>query len=278
MNKDVKDKVKEYYGGIAKSVDENSKSSCCGGTSCCSTSSCCGSISEESIIYKGEDLAKLPIEAVNASLGCANPLLLARLKEGETVLDLGSGGGIDVLLASRYVGDTGRIYGLDMTDEMLELANKNKAKMGVKNVEFLKGYIEDIPLPDNTVDAIISNCVINLSDDKERALSEAYRVIREGGRLAISDIISLREVPADIRKIAELWVGCIAGALNVDEYKRILQKVGFRDIQVEPVHIYTKEIVQELIRGRHELQETFKDLQWEQIDGAFAGAYIKAIK
>lgn len=278
MNDDVKGKVKEYYGEIAKSVNENSKSSCCGGSSCCSTTSCCDSISDESIIYKGEHLADLPIEAVNASLGCANPLLLAQLKEGETVLDLGSGGGIDVLLATRYVGSTGKIYGLDMTDEMLELANKNKARMGVQNVEFLKGYIEDIPLPDHTVDAVISNCVINLSEDKEKALSEAYRVIKEGGRLAISDIISLKEVPADVRKMAELWVGCIAGALSMEDYKTILQKVGFKDIQVEPVHIYTKDIVQELIRGRRELQETFKDLQWDQIDGAFAGAYIKAIK
>ncbi|MFZ5351458.1 MAG: arsenite methyltransferase [Bacillota bacterium] len=278
MNSNVKDKVKEYYGGIAESVNNSSKSSCCGGSSCCSATSCCDSISDGSRIYKGEDLANLPIEAVNASLGCANPLLLAQLKEGETVLDLGSGGGIDVLLATRYVGSTGKIYGLDMTDEMLELANKNKARMGVQNVEFLKGYIEDIPLPNNTVDAVISNCVINLSDDKEKALSEAYRVIKKGGRLAISDIISLKEVPAAVRQMAELWVGCIAGALSMEEYKNILQKAGFKNILIEPVHIYTKDIVQELIKGRRELQNIFNDLQWDQIDGAFAGAYIKAIK
>lgn len=279
MNHGVKEKVKEYYGGIARSVNSKGKSSCCGGSSCCSSSSsCCDSISDSSIIYSGEELGNLPIEAVNASLGCANPLLLAQLKEGEVVLDLGSGGGIDVLLASRYVGSKGKIYGLDMTDEMLELANKNKAKMGVENVEFLKGYIEDIPLPDNTVDAVISNCVINLSDDKEKALSEAYRVIKEGGRLAISDIISLKDIPDDVRKMAELWVGCIAGSLSIEEYKTILEKAGFKNIQIEPVHIYTKDVVEEIINGRHELLETFKDLQWEQIDGAFAGAYIKAVK
>lgn len=276
---DVKEKVKEYYGGIAKSVSNNSKSSCCAGSSCCDTSSsCCGSVSDDSIIYKGERLESLPIEAINASLGCANPLLLAQLKEGEIVLDLGSGGGIDVLLATRYVGKTGKIYGLDMTDEMLELANKNKAKMGVENVEFMKGYIEDVPLADNTVDAVISNCVINLSDDKERALSEAYRVIKAGGRLAISDIVSMKDIPEDLRKMAEMWVGCIAGALNIDEYKTILEKVGFKNIKIEPVHVYTKDIVEGLISGRPELKQTFMDLPWDQIDGAFAGAYIKAVK
>jgi len=220
MSSDVKEKVKSYYGGIAKKVNTQSKSSCCGGSSCCSN------INDDSIIYKGENLEHLPIEAVNASLGCANPLLLAGLKEGETVLDLGSGGGIDVLLATRYVGSTGKIYGLDMTDEMLELANKNKRKMGVRNVEFIKGYIEDIPLNDNTVDAVISNCVINLSDDKEKALAEAYRVVKEGGRLAISDIVVLKDVPQELKDMAELWVGCIAGALSMEQYKTWALKIS----------------------------------------------------
>lgn len=278
MSYDVKEKVKEYYGGIAKSINSSEKSSCCGGSSCCSSSSCCGSISDSSFIYSGEDLENLPKEAINASLGCANPLLLAQLKEGETVLDLGSGGGIDVLTATKYVGSKGKIYGLDMTDEMLELANKNKAKMGVENVEFLKGYIEDIPLHDNTVDAVISNCVINLSDDKEKALSEAYRVIKKGGRLAISDIISLKPVPDEIKRMAEMWVGCIAGALSIEEYRSILEKVGFTDIEITPVHIYKKEIISDVFKEKKYLSKTDLHEILEQVDEAFAGAYIKAKK
>jgi len=272
MNFDIKQKVKEYYGGIAKQVDKQTKSSCCGGASCCDP------ISDDSLIYQGENLDNLPIEAVNASLGCANPLMLAQLKEGETVLDLGSGGGIDVLLATKYVGSSGKIYGLDMTDEMLQLANKNKAKMGVENVEFLKGYIEDIPLKDNLVDAVISNCVINLSEDKEKALSEAYRVIKTGGRLAISDIIVLKDVPQDVKKAAEMWVGCIAGALSVEEYRGILEKVGFRDIDIKPVHIYTKDVIEELLNQKKHLFDVDVSQLLELADGAFAGAYIKALK
>jgi arsenite methyltransferase len=272
MNYDIKEKVKEYYGGIAKKVDGKAKSSCCGG------SSCCDSISDDSIIYQGESLKELPMEAINASLGCANPLLLAQLKEGETVLDLGSGGGIDVLLSSRYVGSEGKIYGLDMTDEMVELANKNKARMGVENVEFIKGYIEDIPLQDNTIDAVISNCVINLSDDKEKALSEAYRVVKAGGRLAISDIIVLKDVPSEIKKAAEMWVGCIAGALSTDEYRTILEKVGFKDIEIKPVHIYTKDVINEIMQEKSHLLKVGIGDVLESVDGAFAGAYIKAIK
>lgn len=272
MNYDVKEKVKEYYGGIAKTVNGKTKSSCCGG------SSCCDSISDDSIIYQGENLKELPIEAINASLGCANPLLLAQLKEGETVLDLGSGGGIDVLLSTKYVGSKGKIYGLDMTDEMLELANKNKARMGVENVEFIKGYIEDIPLDDNIVDAVISNCVINLSEDKEKALSEAYRVLKEGGRLAVSDIIVLKDVPEDIKKAAEMWVGCIAGALSVEEYRTILEKVGFKNIEITPVHIYTKDVITDLLGEKKHLLKFDVTGMLESVDGAFAGAYIKAYK
>jgi arsenite methyltransferase len=272
MSSDIKQQVKDYYGGIANKVNSQSKSSCCGG------SSCCGSISDDSIIYKNENLESLPIEAINASLGCANPLFLAQLKEGETVLDLGSGGGIDVLLATKYVGSQGKIYGLDMTDEMLELANKNKAKMGVHNVEFIKGYIEDIPLSDNTVDAVISNCVINLSEDKEKVLSEAYRAIKEGGRLAISDIIVLKDVPQEIKSAAEMWVGCIAGALSVKDYESILKKVGFKNIEVKPVHVYTKDVIKDMLDEKsHLLTIDFSNIL-EQVDGAFAGAYIKAVK
>ncbi len=273
MGNDIREQVKSYYGEIAEKVNKENKSSCCGGGS-----SCCKGVSDDSIIYRGESLEHLPIEAVNASLGCANPLLLAKLKEGETVLDLGSGGGIDVLLASKYVGSTGKIYGLDMTDEMLALANRNKLSMGVRNVEFLKGYIEDVPLPDNTIDAVISNCVINLSEDKEKALSEAYRVIKEGGRLAISDIIVLKDVPEDIRKMAELWVGCIAGALSTGEYRSILEKVGFKNIKIEPVHIYTKDVITELLQEKEHLIKLELGDTLDSLDGAYAGAYIKATK
>jgi ubiquinone/menaquinone biosynthesis C-methylase UbiE len=272
MSYDIKQQVKNYYGGIAKEVNKQSKSSCCGASSCCDT------ISDDSIIYQNENLDSLPIEAINASLGCANPLFLAQLKEGETVLDLGSGGRIDVLLATKYVGSKGKIYGLDMTDEMLELANKNKRKMGIENVEFIKGYIEDIPMADRTVDAVISNCVINLSEDKEKALGEAYRVIKEGGRLAISDIIVLKDVPQEIKKAAEAWVGCIAGALSAEEYRIILEKVGFNNIEIKPVHIYTKEVVKDLLQQKqHLISVDFSNIL-DQVDGAFAGAYIKAIK
>ena len=272
MGNDIKQQVKDYYGGIAKKVNKQSKSSCCGGSSCCSN------ISDDSIIYQNENLENLPIEAINASLGCANPLFLAQLKEGEVVLDLGSGGGIDVLLATKYVGSQGKIYGLDVTDEMLELANKNKSKMGVQNVEFIKGYIEDIPLRDNTVDAVISNCVINLSEDKEKALSEAYRVIKDGGRLAISDIIVLRDVPQEIKNAAEMWVGCIAGALSVEDYEMILDKVGFKNIEITPVHVYTKDVIQDILQEKSHLLSIDVGNVLEQLDGAFAGAYIKAVK
>lgn len=272
MGSDVREKVKAYYGGIANKVNKQSKSNCCGG------SSCCGSISDDSLIYKGEKLSGLPVEAVNASLGCGNPLVLAGLKEGEVVLDLGSGGGIDVLLASRYVGSCGKLYGLDMTDEMLELAEKNRRRMGVGNVEFIKGYIEDIPLDDNTVDAVISNCVINLSENKEKALSEAYRVLKPGGRLAISDIVALKAVPPEVRKQAGLWVSCVAGALEVEEYRAILERVGFRRIEIKPVHIYTKDIIEELLEGKKHLLGIEPGDELDLLDGAFAGAYVKAVK
>jgi arsenite methyltransferase len=271
MDFDVKKQVKEHYGEIAKKVSKESKSSCC-------SSKCgCDDISNTSVIYKGENLQGLPKEAINSSLGCANPLVFAEIKQGETVLDLGSGGGIDVLAASRYVGPCGKVYGLDMTDEMLTLANQNKEKMGALNVDFLKGYIENIPLPDESVDVIMSNCVINLSEDKEKALKEAYRVLKKGGRFAVADIISMKEIPDSIRKHAELWCGCLAGTLSKNEFENLLKKVGFQNISIEAVHIYTKEIIEKEIVNR-DLTQELSDSNIDLIDNAFAGAHIKARK
>lgn len=258
MNFDIKNEVKNFYGKIAQEK------------TCCS----CKEISRAQRNYNGEYLKDIPKDAIKASLGCANPLVFAQLKEGETVLDLGSGGGIDVLMSSKFVGSTGKIYGLDMTDEMLELANKNKEKMKVENVEFLKGYIEDIPLGNETVDVIISNCVINLSDDKQKALGEAYRVLKNNGRLAIADVVSLKEVDPEIKKQAQLWAGCISGAMPISQYEKILKHVGFKNISIEPVHTYTKAIIDGL-----DFDKTLISMEnLEQMDGAFAGAHIKAYK
>lgn len=261
MNQDIRKEVKGFYGEIA------GKASCCSGGSCCS-------ISNTSAIYDLEKLQGLPLEAINASLGCANPLALADLKEGETVLDLGSGGGIDVLAASRYVGASGHVYGLDMTDEMLNLARQNMERMKVDNVDFLQGYIEDIPLEDNSVDVVMSNCVINLSGDKARVMQEIYRVLKPQGRVAIADIVSLREVPDRLRGLAQLWVNCIGGALAVDEYQHLLARVGFKNIDVEPVHFYTREVLEAMNQEINNLTEE----EWAVVDGAFAGAYVKAVK
>jgi arsenite methyltransferase len=271
MDKNIKGKVKAYYGGIAKKVSSNSKASCgCG-------SACCGDISDNSNIYTREYLEGLPEEAVNASLGCANPVILAEFKKGETVLDLGSGGGIDAFISSKYVGEEGKVYGLDMTNEMLELANKNKEKMGVGNVEFIKGYIEDIPLENETIDVITSNCVINLCEDKEVALREAYRVLKQGGRVAIADIVRLKDVPEDIRQSAEMWVGCIAGALNIEVYEDILKKVGFKEVEITPVNIYTKEIIEDIAKQKN-LGDVYSKINADLLDGAYAGAHVKAYK
>lgn len=266
---DIKMNVKKYYGSIASRVKQESESNCG-----CSTS-CCGSGNSD--IYELGYLENLPREAINASLGCANPLVFGELKDGETVLDLGSGGGIDVLIASKYVGSTGKVYGLDMTDEMLSLANTNKQKMGVENVEFLKGYIEEIPLENDEIDVILSNCVINLCEDKEKALSEAYRVLKPGGRLAIADIVILKDIPEKIKKDAAMWVGCIAGALPIEEYKNILLKVGFKNIDINPINIYTKDIIQGMLKNKN-LQDVYSKLDMELLDGAFAGALVKGIK
>lgn len=276
MDFNVKQRVQEHYGSIAKKVNEGSKDGCCCGSS---GSSCCGSISNVNNNYQLKNLLGLPLEAINASLGCANPFEMAELKEGEVVLDLGSGGGIDVLIASKYVGSSGKVYGLDMTDEMLALANRNKEKMGVKNVEFIKGYIESIPLPDESVDVIMSNCVINLSEDKQKVLSEAYRVLKKGGRLAVSDIVTLKDVSSEIRHMAEAWVGCIAGTVKIEEYTCTLEKAGFKDIEIKPVHIYTKEVIEELISQKRQVFDIdVSSINKDEMDGAFAGANVRAVK
>lgn len=231
----IQEAVKEKYGAAAKQVAEG-KTACCGDGASLSG---CDPITRN--LYGEAEKGSLPADAVAASLGCGNPTALAKLQPGEVVLDLGSGGGIDVLLSAKRVGPTGKAYGLDMTDEMLALARENQRKAGVENVEFLKGAIENIPLPDNTVDVIISNCVINLSGDKDRVLREAFRVLKPGGRLAVSDVVLRGEVPAEIRKSMELWVGCIAGALQETEYVNKLDAAGFDAIQVEPTRIYQVE-------------------------------------
>jgi len=226
-------------GSAVTTPDRRDAASCCGGTSCCGDA-------EDLVtgnLYTASETAGLPADAVTASLGCGNPTALAELQPGEVVLDLGSGGGIDVLLSAKRVGPTGKAYGLDMTDEMLALARRNAAKAGATNVEFLKGQIEDIPLPDNSVDVVISNCVINLSTDKTQVLREAFRVLKPGGRLAVSDVVVDGPVPADLRRQVELWVGCIAGALERQDYLARLDAAGFGAVSVEPTRFYTAEDV-----------------------------------
>lgn len=267
MEGKIRESVKEFYGSIAQNIKMESA---CG----CSVPKG-GALAEP--FYGKIDLDQLPAMALEASLGCANPLLFAGLKEGETVLDLGSGGGLDVLAATKYVGPSGKVYGLDMTDEMLALARQNQADMGVINVEFLKGYIEEIPLNDESVDAIISNCVINLSEDKEKALAEAYRVLRNGGRLAIADIVTLKEIPDKVREIAAMWSSCLGGTLAVAEYEDILKKVGFSKVEVEVAQVYTTDFISGLA-GCSCFEPLVKEFDLDIIDGAFAGAYIKAVK
>ena len=259
----LRDTIKERYGQAARRA-----TSCCGwGTP---ASSCCDPISAD--LYQVDDTKGLPAEAVAASLGCGNPTALAELRPGEIVLDLGSGGGIDVLLSARLVGPTGKAYGLDMTDEMLALARENQHKAGVENVEFLKGEIERIPLPDDAVDVIISNCVINLSADKDRVLREAFRVLKPGGRFAVSDIVVRGEVPAAIRRSIELWVGCVAGALEEREYREKLTRAGFVDVEVEPWRIYNVGDARDL------LPDGDMHLISAELDGKFMSAFVRARK
>jgi arsenite methyltransferase len=264
----IKDLVKQKYGLAAQRVTS-------GGSACCGTASTRGECDPvTSNLYAEGQTAELPQEAVAASLGCGNPTALAELKPGETVLDLGSGGGIDVLLSAKRVGPTGKAYGLDMTDEMLGLARENQRKAGVTNVEFVKGEIEAIPLPDNTVDVIISNCVINLSADKDRVLAEAFRVLKPGGRLAVSDVVVRGEVPAVIRRSVELWIGCVAGALEEGEYRAKLDKAGFEAVDVEPTRIYRTEDAREFL-DREGIDAAAIA---PSVDGKFMSAFVRARK
>jgi arsenite methyltransferase len=267
----IKEKVRENYGKAALRVLTNEGSaSCCGP----STGGCGCSNPITGNLYADSDKADLPAAAVAASLGCGNPTALAELKAGETVLDLGSGGGIDVLLSARRVGPGGKAYGLDMTDEMLNLARQNQRKAGVQNVEFLKGEIENIPLPDRSVDVIISNCVINLSADKDRVLAEAFRVLKPGGRFAVSDIVVRGEMPAEIRRSVELWIGCVAGALEESEYRAKLASAGFTEIDVEPTRVYTVADAADALARTNLDPEKIAP----QVDGKFASAFIRARK
>jgi arsenite methyltransferase len=266
---DIQQAVREKYGAIAASVTESSTN-----TGCCRPSTCGCSDPITSNLYSDAETADLPQGAVTASLGCGNPTALISLEPGQTVLDLGSGGGIDVLLSAKRVGLTGKVYGIDMTDEMLALARENQRQAGATNVEFLKGTIEAIPLPANSVDVIISNCVINLSSDKDVVLREAFRVLKPGGRFAVSDVVIRGEVPADVRRSMELWVGCIAGALEEQEYAAKLRAAGFADVEVEPWRIYN------LNDARAYLTETGADLDRlaPQVEGKFASAFVRARK
>ncbi|MGH7628064.1 MAG: arsenite methyltransferase [Gemmatimonadales bacterium] len=266
MSEALKATVQAKYGAIARQVDRTKRSG-----SCCSGS--CGD-PVTSNLYEATEVCGIPEEAVLASLGCGNPTALADLAEGEVVLDLGSGGGIDVLLSARRVGPGGKAYGLDMTDDMLTLAEANRVKAGVENAEFLKGDIEAIPLPDATVDVIISNCVVNLAADKRRVISEAFRVLRPGGRLAISDVVVRGEMPAEVRRSMELWVGCIAGALEVDELARLLQSAGFVDVAIEPTRIYQIDDARAFLEG----SGLDADRIARQVGGRVMGAFVRARK
>ena len=261
--------VKEKYGQAALRV-RSGGSSCCGATAASGLG--CDPITSN--LYDAAQTGQLPEEAVLASLGCGNPTALAQLNPGETVLDLGSGGGIDVLLSAERVGPTGKTYGLDMTDEMLALANQNKCKAGAQNVDFLKGEIENIPLPDNSVDVIISNCVINLSADKGRVLREAFRVLKPSGRFAVSDVVTRGEISEEIRKSVLLWVGCVAGAMDEHEYRSKLADAGFEQITIEPTRIYRAEDTKEFLSSAGvDVNEI-----GPQVDGKFMSAFVRAVK
>lgn len=267
---DIRQVVKEKYGQAASRVAESAKAGCCGSGS--ALASACDPITSK--LYSADESSAVPEAAMLASLGCGNPAALASLNPGETVLDLGSGGGIDVLLSARRVGPTGKTYGLDMTGEMLALARENQKKAGVENVEFLEGEIEHIPLPDNSVDVIISNCVINLSADKDRVLREAFRVLKPGGRFAVSDVVVRGEIPAEVRKNVELWIGCIAGALRDTEYMDKLRAAGFADVDIEPTRIYNVEDARQFLTR----EGIDVDAIAPQVDGKFMSAFVRATK
>lgn len=272
MNNDaeIKEHVRAEYGQAARQA-KSGKPSCCG----------TGSLLEGDALdpitgnlYGSDETTGLPAEAVRASFGCGNPTALATIQAGETVLDLGSGGGIDVFLSARRVGPTGKVYGLDMTDEMLTLARENQQQAGITNVEFLKGDIEHIPLPDNSVDLIISNCVINLSPDKDQVLKEAFRVLKPGGRLAVSDIVVRGSLPPDIRHSMELWAGCVAGALEQSAYLTKLKQAGFAEVSIQPTRIYSAADAREFLSGAGLDVETVA----QEVDGKFASGFIRAVK
>ena len=269
-SEDLKAIVRERYALAAREVAEGAR------TSCCSTTCCGGSAGDPitSNLYQDAETATLPEKAVLASLGCGNPTALAELNPGEVVLDLGSGGGIDVLLSARRVGPSGKAYGLDMTDDMLALARENQRAAGLKNVDFLKGEIEAIPLPDRSVDVIISNCVINLSADKGQALREAFRVLKQGGRFAVSDVVVRGEVPPEVRRSMELWVGCVAGALSEADYTRLLEEAGFEEVRIEPTRVYHFEDAKAFLAGSG--LET--DELAREVDGRVMGAFVRARK
>ncbi|MGC1483407.1 MAG: arsenite methyltransferase [Candidatus Acidiferrum sp.] len=268
-NVDIKEVVREKYGQAALRAET-------GGSSCCGAAQTSGGTCDPitSNLYDSAQMEQVPEKALQASLGCGNPTALAKLNAGEVVLDLGSGGGIDVLLSAKRVGPAGKAYGLDMTDEMLTLANENKRKAGAENVEFLRGEIEHIPLPDNSVDVIISNCVINLSADKDSVLREAFRVLKPGGRFAVSDVVTRGEISPAIRQSILLWVGCIAGALEEDEYRRKLTSAGFEGIEVEPTRIYRVEDAREFLSEKGLDVDTLAP----QVDGKFLSAFVRATK
>jgi arsenite methyltransferase len=267
---ELKEIVKEKYGEAARRVTNGGSNGCCGGSALLDGS--CDPITAN--LYNAGEAGQIPEEALRASLGCGNPTALAQLNAGETVLDLGSGGGIDVLLSARRVGPTGKAYGLDMTDDMLALARENQRRAGIGNVEFLKGEIEHIPLPDNSVDVIISNCVINLSGDKDQVLREAFRVLKPGGRFAVSDVVVRGEVPAEIRRNVELWVGCVAGAMQDSEYTDKLTRAGFAAIDIEPTRIYEIEDARQFLAGEGIDVDAIAPI----VAGKFMGAFIRATK
>ena len=264
----VKDEVKLKYGSAARAVAESGTVQAC----CDPGLRCCDPITTN--LYSANEKGLIPEKAVQASLGCGNPTALTELKAGEVVLDLGSGGGIDVLLSARRVGPTGKAYGLDMTDEMLDLARENQRKAGVENVEFLKGEIENIPLPDNSVDVVISNCVINLSADKDKVLREAFRVLKPGGRFAVSDVVVRGDVPDAVRQSMLLWVGCIAGALEENDYWTRLRAAGFESVEMEPTRVYSVEDAREFLGDAGVDVDAIAD----QVKGKFLSAFIRATK
>jgi arsenite methyltransferase len=266
---DIKDVIKEKYGQAALRVNRGG-SACCGATA--ASVSGCDPITSD--LYNSSQAGQVPEEAILASLGCGNPTALAKLNPGDVVLDLGSGGGVDVLLSAKRVGPTGKAYGLDMTDEMLALANENKRKAGAENVEFLRGEIEHIPLPDNSVDVIISNCVINLSGDKDRVLREAFRVLKPGGRFAVSDVVTRGEIAPEIRRSVLLWVGCVAGALDDDEFRGKLAAAGFEQIEIEPTRVYRAADARDILSA----EGVDVDAIAPQVDGKFMSAFVRAVK